>query len=116
MPINKQINYKLMNESITLNEVMNTGTGIHLYFNGIVGLYVAYGISAFLLSRQTEVSPSYSEEMQMPVVVINVAHFNLLKEQLEVVRASQSYCCLKPTVAYNEDEYSSWAADLREKE
>ena len=34
-----------------MNEVNNPGTEIHLYFNGYVGLYVAYGISACLLSK-----------------------------------------------------------------
>lgn len=32
---------------ITLNEVQNDGKTIHLYFNTEVGLYVAYGFSAF---------------------------------------------------------------------
>jgi len=47
-----------MNEKIVLNEVNNAGDRIHLYFNGWVGLYVAYGVSAFLLSKETKVSPA----------------------------------------------------------
>ena len=102
-----------MNEGVTLNEVMNDGKSIHLYFNGLVGLYVSYGISAFLLSKQTEVSPSYSQEMQMPVAVINVGHFNLLKQQLEVAKAAHNYCCLRPTVEYDENEYADWVGRIR---
>ena len=102
-----------MSTNITINEVNNDGTAIHLYFNGWVGLYVAYGISAFLLSKETEVAPSYSEDMQMPVAVINVAHYNLLKEKLEVTRKRDSYRCLKADVAYDEKEYDEWAALLR---
>ena len=33
-----------MNDSITRNEILNDGKTIHLYFNGMVGLYVTYGI------------------------------------------------------------------------
>ena len=102
-----------MSENITINERSNDGTQIHLYFNGFVGLYVAYGKSAFLLSKETEVSPSYSEDLQMPVVVINVAHYNLLKEKLEVVKKLDGYSCLKPDVVFEEKEYSEWAGRLR---
>ena len=40
-----------MNENISRNEIFNDGKTIHLYFNGMIGLYVAYGISAFLLCK-----------------------------------------------------------------
>ena len=102
-----------MNTNITINEKRNDGTQIHLYFNGFVGLYVAYGKSAFLLSKETEVSPSYSEDLQMPAVVINVAHYNLLKEKLEVVKRQDGYRCMKPDVAFEEKEYSEWSRGLR---
>ena len=102
-----------MSERIVINEVNNNGTEIHLYFNGFVGLYVAYGISAYLLSKETEVVPSYSEDMQMPATVINVAHYNLLKEKLEVIKKTNNYCCLKATATYDENDYSDWASELR---
>ena len=96
-----------------LNEVNNRGDRIHMYFNGWVGLYVAYGVSAFLLSKETEVSPSYSEDMQMPVAVINAGHYDQLKQQLEVIKKIDNYRCLKPNVAYYEAEYTEWASLLR---
>lgn len=102
-----------MNANITINEVNNTGDRIHLYYNGLVGLYVAYGISAFLLSMETQVSPSYSQDMQMPAAVINVAHYNQLKEKLEVVGKGENYRCLRASVAYDEGEYTEWASELR---
>ena len=102
-----------MSENITINERRNDGSKIHLYFNGFVGLYVAYGKSAFLLSKETEVSPSYSEDLQMPAVVINVAHYNLLKEKLEVVKRQDGYRCMKPDVAFEEKESSEWAQGRR---
>lgn len=102
-----------MNDKIVLNEVNNAGDRIHLYFNGLVGLYVAYGISAFLLSKETEVQPKYSDDMQMPVVVINAGHYDLLNQQLELLKKVENYRCLKATVAYDESEYSEWASQLR---
>ncbi len=102
-----------MNEEIVLNEVNNTGDRIHLYFNGLVGLYVAYGVSAFLLSKETDVSPSYSHDMQMPVTVINSAHYNELKNELEVLKKVDNYRCLKANAQYNDSEYDEWASALR---
>ena len=102
-----------MSDKIVLNEVNNTGDRIHLYFNGSVGLYVAYGISAFLLSKETKVTPKYSDDMQMPVVVINVGHYDQLEQRLEVLEKVENYRCLKATVAYDESEYSEWASQLR---
>ena len=102
-----------MNEIITINEVKNDGSYIHLYFNAWLGLYVAYGVSAYLMSKQTEVSPSYSEDMQMPVVVINVAHYDLLKQQLEVLKKDNNYRCLKSDIPYDDDDYTAWASEIR---
>ena len=55
---------------ITLNEVANDGKAIHLYFNPEVGLYVAYGFSAFFAAHIVDVIASFSEEMQMPVALL----------------------------------------------
>ena len=104
-----------MSDKIVLNEVNNLGDRIHLYFNGWVGLYVAYGISAFLLSKETEVSPSYSQDMQMPVAVVNAGHYDMLKQKLEVLEKVENYRCLKAKATYSEDEYSEWASALRNK-
>lgn len=110
----KDINI-IMNDKIVLNEVNNSGDRIHLYFNGWIGLYLAYGVSAYLLSKETDVSPSYSEDMQMPVAVINSVHYDILKQKLEVLKKVENYRCLKTKAAYSEDEYSEWAGALRNK-
>lgn len=102
-----------MIEKIVLNEVNNAGDRIHLYFNGWVGLYVAYGISAYLLSKETKVAPSYSVDLQMPVAVINTGHYDLLTQRLEVLKKVKNYRCLKTSVAYDEEAYSEWAGALR---
>lgn len=102
-----------MNELITINEVNNDGKSIYLYFNGLIGLYAAYGFSAYLLSKNTEVKVSYSESMQMPVVVINSTHLDEIKRKLKVKEQKQSFCCLVVDEPLNEDEYSDWAEAAR---
>lgn len=100
-------------ESITENEVLNDGKTIHLYFNGLIGLYTAYGISSFLLSKETTVSPSYSESLQMPVVMVNSSHLNELKKRLTVVYEGKGYCCMVMADPIDDDQYEEWASQLR---
>lgn len=102
-----------MSENITRNEVLNDGKTIHLYFNGMIGLYVAYGISAFLLTKYAHAKPSYSDDMQMPVAVINVEHFEELSKQLELSRNVKNYRCLVVEEKADEKEYSEWVDRIR---
>ena len=102
-----------MNEIIIKNEIFNDGETIHLYFNGMIGLYVAYGISAYLLCKYAMAKPSYSDDMQMPVAVINAEHYEELEKQLGLSKTFKNYRCLKVEKAYNEDEYSKWAGALQ---
>jgi hypothetical protein len=105
-----------MSENITRNEILNDGKTIHLYFNGMIGLYVAYGISAFLLAKYAHAKPSYSKDMQMPVAVINAEHYEELKKQLGLSKNVKNYRCLEVAEAYNEKEYDEWAGKLRDHE
>lgn len=102
-----------MNENITKNEIFNDGKTIHLYFNGMIGLYVAYGVSAFLLCKYAKAKPSYSDDMQMPVAVINAEHYEALEDQLGLSKTFKNYRCLKVETAYDENEYDEWASTLR---
>ena len=68
-----------MNEKITKNEVENNGRTIHLYYNPEVGFWTAYGFSAFFATHIITGKTSYSEEYQMPVVLMNRDDVNELK-------------------------------------
>jgi len=103
-----------MNEKITLNEVMNDGKTIHLYFNGMIGLYVAYGISAYLLCKNTKAKPSYSEDMQMPVAVLNAEHYEEMKIKLGLSESVKNHRCFVVKEKADDDEYVEWANKLRE--
>ena len=102
-----------MNEDITRNEILNDGKTIHLYFNGMIGLYVAYGVSAFLLTKYAKAKPSYSESMQMPVAVINAEHYEELAKQLGLSGKIKNYRCLQVEAEADMDEYMNWASQLR---
>lgn len=103
-----------MNEDLIKNEALNDGKTIHLYFNGMIGLYVAYGISAYLLCKYAQARPFYSDEMQMPAAVINTEHFEELRKKIGLSKKVGNYRCLKVNAPYNMDDYSEWASSLCE--
>ena len=105
-----------MNENISRNEIFNDGKTIHLYYDGMIGLYVAYGISAFLLCKYASAKPSYSDDMQMPVAVINVEHYEELTKRIGLSDSVSNYRCLAVDHAVDMDEYVEWASQLREGE
>lgn len=57
-------------ELITQNEVNNDGKTIHLYFDTEIGLYVAFGFSAFFASHIVNVITAFSEDLSMPVALM----------------------------------------------
>lgn len=61
---------------ITINEVMNDGWAIHLYYSEMYKEYVAYGLSAYISCQRNcniEAMPyvSYSSDLQMLLIWIN---------------------------------------------
>ena len=54
-------------EIITKNEAENNGQTIHIFYDDIAGLYMAFGLSAYYTTMVTDPYMSYSEAFQMPV-------------------------------------------------
>lgn len=98
-------------ELITQNEVDNDGKTIHLYFNTEVGLYVAFGFSAFFAAHIVDVITAYSEDMHMPVALMRKSDVTELR--LSTVKHQHDYheyyhLELKQEIPL--DDYQRWAA------
>lgn len=99
---------------ITLNEVQNDGQTIHLYFNTEVGLYVAYGFSAFFASHIVNVITAFSEDLMMPVALMRKADVTELR--MSTIKHEHDYHVyyrleLKNKMAL--DDYSRWAKSVK---
>ena len=97
-------------EIITFNEVQNDGKTIHLYFNTEIGLYVAFGFSAFFASHIVDVITAFSENLQMPVALMRKPDVTELR--LSTVKHQHDYheyyrLELKQVLPL--DDYSRWA-------
>lgn len=103
-------------ELITLNEVKNDGKTIHLYFNTEVGLYVAYGFSAFFVSHIINAISAFSEDLMMPVVLLRKPQVSELR--LSTIKHQHDYheyyrLELKNKVPL--DDYARWANSVKWK-
>ena len=101
---------------ITLREVGNDGRTIYLYYDGMAGLYLAFGLSAYYVTMVTDPYMSYSDDMQMPVALLRRDHILLLRQGLEKVehRTRHSYRFRMRTTV-GDAGYDGWARKIREK-
>ena len=99
---------------ITINEVMNDGKVVHLYFNNLTGLYMAVGLSAYIAMKHIGGVESYSEQLQMPMVQMTKAQYEELCVKLHVQKdAKKGYVLIEAADAIDEADYQNWASKLR---
>ena len=105
-----------MNENIISNEVSNDGKTIHLYFNSEVGLYVAYGFSAFFAAHIVDVITAFSEDLQMPVALMRKADVSELR--MSTIKRQHDYHLyyrLELKQALPLDDYTRWVESVQWK-
>ena len=101
---------------ITMNEVMNDGKTIHLYFNQEVGLYVAYGFSAFFAAHIVDIIASFSEDMQMPVALLKKPEVSELRLSCNKIRHDYHvYYHLELKQELGLDDYARWVESVKWK-
>lgn len=95
---------------ITMREVQNEGKTIHLYFNTEVGLYVAYGFSAFFASHIVDVITAFSEDLQMPVALMRKPDVSELRMScIKHEHDYHTYYNLELKKELPLDDYTRWA-------
>ena len=105
-------------DRITMNEIVNDGRSIHMYFDEKTGRYMAFGASAYYLTKLLDAEvlvTNYSKEMQMPIVAITTKYVEILKKQFHVVSFYEGYVHLRQEKAFYEEDYSEWAENLRDQ-
>lgn len=109
-----------MNQEIIIyNECSNEGKRIFLYYNENIGAMEAYGYSAFLVSRVLFRPLSlFSEDLQMPCVVLAKEQVETLKSQCSVDeyfdREDYLVLHLANPVPYDNSGYDHFVEQLRE--
>ena len=97
-------------ELIIRNELDNDGKTIHLYFNPEIGLYVAYGFSAFFAAHIVSAVAAFSEDLEMPVVLMRKPDVTELRRStLRLVHEYHQYYRLEMKKEMGLDNYVRWA-------
>ena len=109
-----EIDLNMDKETITRNEVENDGKTIHLYFNTEVGLYAAYGFSAFFAAHIVNVITAFSEDLMMPVALMRKPDVTELRmSTIKRVHEYHVYYRLELKSSLALDNYARWASSVK---
>jgi hypothetical protein len=72
-------------EQVKQLEAANDGRTIYLFFDETVGVYLAFGLSAYYSSMIVTPYVSYSEAVEMPVALLRKGHVNSLRQSMKIV-------------------------------
>ena len=78
----------MMNHTVDIirqRESENDGQTIHLYYNEMTGLYQGFGQSAYYTTAVLDPFVSYSEEMELPVVMLNKSDILKLRQSMQII-------------------------------
>lgn len=104
-------------EHIKKREQENDGQSVFLYYNELVGVYLAFGLSAYYTTMITEPYMSYSEEMDMPVAMLRREHVFDMRKSMDKLehRAKQFYHFGMTRPPVGTVGYEKWAMKIKER-
>lgn len=101
---------------IIMNEATNDGQTIYLYYDAMIGGYLACGLSAFYITMVTEPFMSYSDELQMPVALLRREHILYLRQSLtKVDHAKKEFYIFQMRTRVGDAGYNRWAQNILTK-
>lgn len=102
-------------EEILRKESENDGQSIYLFRDEMIGMYVAYGLSAYYTTMVVEPYTSFSEELQMPLVLLKHEHILYLRQslvKLEHIRGTYYHFLLREPIG--DAGYQRWLEKVKE--
>lgn len=99
---------------ISYNEIINDGKTIYLYYNKLIGLYVAFGFSSFLVTHLIEPVCSYSEDFQMPIALVTKGQIVDMRRSLNTIKHEPKFSYqLELRNEIGTEGYDKWANALK---
>lgn len=93
-------------------ESMNDGQTIHLFYDDMVGMYLAFGLSAYYSTMVVEPYISYSDALEMPVALLDRLQIKYLRQSVtKVEHQPQSYYRFQLRTKVGEAGYKRWMKD-----
>ena len=101
---------------IAQEEAANDGQSIYLNYNDMVGLYVAYGLSAYYATMVINPYISYSEAMDMPLALFNRKEILFLRQSLtKLEHTPKNHYHFRMRQPVGTSGYKKWADKALEK-
>jgi hypothetical protein len=97
-------------------ETANDGQTIHLFFDETVGVYLAFGLSAYYSTLVVTPYVSFSKALQMPVALLRKGHVNALRQSMtKLEHTSNSYYLFRMRENVGDAGYEKWMSQVIKK-
>ena len=93
-------------------EAANDGQSIHLFYDDVVGMYLAFGLSAFYTTMIVEPCISYSDALKMPVALLDRGLVYYLSQSVtKLEHQPQAYYRFRLRTKVGTAGYERWVKD-----
>ena len=102
---------------IMQQEATNDGQTIHLYYDDMVGMYVAYGLSAYYADMVTDPIISFSEAIGRPAALLGKQQVLYLRQGLtKVEHVQKSRYMFRMRQKIGDAGYETWRRKLNNED
>lgn len=99
-------------ELIKQQEAANDGQTIHLFYDEVIGLYLAFGLSGYYSTMVISPYMSYSDALKMPVALLNRSDIKNLRQSVtKLEHLPQSYYRFRLRSKIGTAGYARWLKD-----
>lgn len=103
-------------ELIKQLEAANDGQTIHLFYDDMIGVYLAFGLSAYYTTLVVTPYVSLSETLQLPVALLRKGHVNALRQSTtKLEHDPHSYYRFRLNQKVGDAGYEKWLSHSLEK-
>lgn len=103
-------------ELIKQLETANDGQTIHLFYDDMIGVYLAFGLSAYYTTLVVTPYVSLSKPLQMPVALLRKGHINSLRQSMtKLEHTPHSYYRFRLIHKVGDAGYEKWLSRSLEK-
>lgn len=100
-------------EVIKQLEAANDGQTIHLFYDEMVGMYLAFGLSAYYSTMVVDPCISYSDALNMPVALLNRLQIKFLRQSMtKVEHQPQAYYQFRLRSKIGSAGYERWMKQM----
>ena len=100
-------------DQIKEKEAANDGQTIHLFYDEIAGMYMAFGLSAYYTTMSVDPVISYSDALGMPVALLSRDVIQYLRQSVtKVEHQPQAYYRFRLRTKVGSAGYERWRKEL----